>query len=64
MMQLLIDEGTVTPYERHALSLSQVLVLCAFRHFRTRQRVANFLRKEEKAVEMVLLRIRKKGIAV
>lgn len=64
MIQLIINEGNVTPYERHVLSLSQIIVLAALRQLRTRKRVADFLGREERCIEMVTLRIRKKGIVL
>lgn len=56
------DPSTLTEREREVLSLSQMLVLSAIRRLRTNRRVAGFLRREEKAIEMILIRIKKKGI--
>lgn len=64
MIQVTVDDGVLTEYERHALSLGQIMVLAAFRQLKTQQRVARFLQRGEKEIGMVLVRIRQKGITL
>jgi hypothetical protein len=61
---LTIDGERVTDYERHVLSITQIAVLAAMRQFRTRQRVSHFFGRDEKSIDMVLTRIREKGVIV
>ena len=64
MIEFTINEGTLSPYERHALTLSQMLVLAAIRQLKTYNRVANVLRRDEQSVRMMVVRIKKRGVTV
>ena len=64
MIEFTISEGTLTPYERHALTLSQMFVLAAFRQLKTYQRVAKVLHRDEPSVRMMVVRIKKRGVTV
>ena len=64
MRQISIDDSALSLAEMAALSLSQIMVLVCLRQLKSREQVARFLRRDEKAIEMIIVRIRKKGISL
>ncbi len=64
MTVLHLNLGTVSQEERDKLSVSQITVLCALRQIGSASGVADLFRKDKKNIQMVMVRIRKKGVAV
>lgn len=64
MNELLINDETIRGNERNILTLSQIIVLAAYRQFKSYNRVAKFLHRDEPSIRMMVMRIRKRGVTV
>lgn len=60
--EIVICEEIITTDEMQKLTLSQVMILCAFRCLRTSQQVAKFFNRSEKSIQMHLIRIKEAGV--
>ena len=60
--EIVICNEVITTEEMQKLTLSQIMILCAFRCLRTSQQVANFLKRSEKSIQMHLIRIKEAGV--
>jgi len=64
MSLFLIDIRHVNDEEMNRLSISQIVILATYRRTHNIYDVANMLKKDPRAINMILRRVREKGIHV